>query len=414
MTKTFLRFLPFWIFLVFFKFGGALHYSLVSPLGERVLPLWIVGLIMGGGSIVQFLLDVPAGHLLDRYGYRKLLKLTTFIFLFAAVAYIFDFTLVTYLISMVVSTFGWLFFGPGVNAYILSHAPREYAGRFMSLRDVSGSIGVVLSSAVLPFVVLFTPRAMGWVIFALLFIAWISLYFSPEDTHSVHEEIKLPTQHHYIKRNSLAVTMKAMKKLDPASSMLLIAGLVAGIFYGAIWFVVPLVIASQAAGSELLGIGLGIFDFAIVLLGFFLGNLADRANRRSLVFFGLLVFSISGMLIGFNFGWLFLLFGFLATSGDEMSEISLWSWLHSLDREHDSDGLISGVINFFSDVGWAIGPIMAGFLYTVIGPSWTILIAALPILVAWMVYQFILKRHRRYGISPVPVPRKPHRARHRT
>src|SRR6185312_16650905 len=188
MAKTFLRFLPFWIFLVFFKFGGGLHYSLVSPLGERVLPLWIVGLIMGGGSIVQFMLDVPAGHLLDRYGYRKLLKLTTFVFIFAAVCYIFDFTLVTYLLSMVISTFGWLFFGPGVNAYILSHAPKEYAGRFMSLRDVSGSIGIVLSSAVLPFVVLFTPQVMGWIIFALLFVAWIALFFSPEDKHSVHEE----------------------------------------------------------------------------------------------------------------------------------------------------------------------------------------------------------------------------------
>jgi len=62
-------------------------------------------------------------------------------------------------------------------------------------------------------------------------------------------------------------------------------------FYGTIWFVVPLVIAHQAH-MGLLGIGLGMFDFAIVALGFLLGNLADKSNKRALVFFGLLLFSL--------------------------------------------------------------------------------------------------------------------------
>lgn len=390
-----------------------MHYSLISPLGEKLLPLGVVGLLMGGGSIVQLLLDVPAGYIMDRFGYLRFLKITTFIFLFAAVCILGGLTQNVYIWSIVLSTFGWLFFGPGVNAYILSHAPKESAGRFMSIRDVSGSIGVVLASAVLPFVLLFSPEKMGYVLLVLLGLAFIFLFASPKDRVSVHSEVKLATHHHYIKRHFLGTTIKAFKKLNPASGMLVLLQLAGSIFYGAVWFVVPLVIAHQAS-SGLLGVGLGMFDFAIVVLGFLFGNLADKSNKRTLVFFGLLLFSVGGILLGWNFGWLFLLFGFLATAGDEMAGLSLWSWLHSLDKEHAQDGTIAGVINLFQDLGWAIGPIVAGFLYEPFGATWTIVFGSVPIFLTWLAYQFFIHRH----ITGIPVgliiPAKPHRHRHRT
>lgn len=416
MRQIFWKFFPFWIFLIFFKFGGGLHYSLISPLGEKFLPLWLVGILMGGSSLVQLLLDVPAGHLLDRYGYLRFLKITAFLFLLAALFISYGLSINTYFLSIFFSIFGWLFFGSGVNAYILSHAPKESAGKFISLRDVAGSIGMMLGSAALPFVLLFAPRYnyMGYVIFAFLFVSFIALFFSPKDRVSVHAETKLPTQHHYIRRHFIHTTIQAMKRLNPASSMLIMLDLAGSIFYGVIWFVVPLVIAHQA-DAKLLGLGLGIFDFAIVALGFLLGSLADKANKRTLVFFGLLIFSISSMLLGLNFGWLFLLFGFLATTGDEMAGLSLWSWLHSLDREHANDGVIASVIGFFQDLGWAIGPVFAGIAYGLVGPSMTIIIGAIPIFIIWAIYQIKMREyHSHSGLSFALIPKKPHRARHKT
>ncbi|MFA6304382.1 MAG: MFS transporter [Patescibacteria group bacterium] len=410
MRNVFIKFIPFWIFLIIYKLGGSLHYSLISPLGERLLPLWIVGLLMGGSSIIQMLLDVPAGHFLDRFGYLKLLKLTTFIFLFAGIAFIFNFTIATYIISLIAATFGWVLFGPGVNAYILSQAPKKNSGTFISFRDIFGSAGVFLASAVLGLVLALTPTTIGTIIFAIMLAALAALYFSPPDTISVHHEQKLPTQHHYIRRNYPHKLLPILKKLNPASSMLLLTGLTSSIFYGVIWFVVPIVIANSA-NSGLLSIGLGIFDFAIVALGFLLGKMADKGNKRTLVFFGLLLFAVSGILIGFNFNWLFLVLGFLATTGDEMASISLWSWLHSLDKEHANDGLLSGAINLFQDLGWAIGPIISGFLFTLIGPSWTIMFSAVLLFATWIVYQFLIKQHR-LSSTGIDIPKKPHRARH--
>jgi len=34
--NIFWKFLPFWFFLIFFKFGASLHYTIISPLGEKL------------------------------------------------------------------------------------------------------------------------------------------------------------------------------------------------------------------------------------------------------------------------------------------------------------------------------------------------------------------------------------------
>lgn len=406
------RFWPFWLFLGFFKFSAGMHYSLISPLGEELLPLWVVGLLMGGGSLLQLLLDVPAGHIMDRYGYLKFLKVTTVAFFVAGACLMFGLTDVTYILSIVFATVGWLFFGPGVDAYVLSHAPKPYASRFIAQRDIFDSVGVVFSSAALPLVLAFSPYATGLLLVSFFGLALFMLFLSPRDTVSAHHEIKIPTHHHFVRRNYFATTVAAIKKLNPASSMLLLLGLASSTFYGIIWFVVPLVIAHEAHAGAL-SIGLGVFDFAIVMLGFFLGKLADTLNRSMLVFFGLLLFSVAGIALGFNFGWLFILFGFLATTGDEMASVSLWSWLHALDRTHDHDGAVAGVINLFQDIGWAIGPAVAGLLYGVVGPSWSIALGAIPIVLTLVWYKFFMYRAHGEGAYTHDIPQKPHKRRHR-
>lgn len=411
-SRILLHFLPFWIYLIVFKLAGGLHYSLISPFGETLFPLWIVGLIMGGGSLIQLLLDVPAGHLLDKYGYKKLLVVTTIIFFVGALCFLFKLTALSFIVSLTFATFGWLFFGPGVNAYILSHTPREASGKFISFRDVFGSVGVVLSSAVLAFALTLPSQTVGLLLSFLFLLSTLAIIMSPKDKFSVHHKEKIPSQHHYIRRHVLLDTLKAIKKLNPASGILLMLGFSASTFYGTIWFVVPLVIV-HSDNSGFLSLGLGIFDFAVVILGFLLGNLADKANKRTMVFFGLLIFSIAGLFLGFNFGWLFLILGFLATAGDEMASISLWSWLHNLDREHAEDGLVSGVINLFQDLGWAVGPIFAGIFYSIIGPAWTITVSAIFIVATWLIYQFMVHRHID-GVAYHLLPRKPHRARHKS
>ena len=58
ITVTLLRaFLAFWFFLAFYKFAATLHYSVLAPLGAHLMPLWIVGLLIGGESFFQMVFD---------------------------------------------------------------------------------------------------------------------------------------------------------------------------------------------------------------------------------------------------------------------------------------------------------------------------------------------------------------------
>lgn len=412
VTATLLKtFLAFWLFLAVDKFALTLHYSLLSPLGAQILPLWIVGLLIGGESFLQMLLDVPAGRIVDRFGRRRMLFVGLAALAFAALLFM-RFTLPTFVASIGFSVIGWLFVGPGVNAYLLSYARKETSGRFLALRDTFFSIGVVLASVSLPFALLYTPFLMGAAILALAGVAFLLLVASPPDKPVAHGTHTLPAEPYHVRRTALLKSLRAIRRLNPASGMLCLYSFVAAIFYGAIWFVVPLAIASDPS-QQLLGLGLGIFDLSVVALGVVIGALVDRGNRRVLVFYGLLLFAVMGLLLGLTLGPLFLLFGFLATAGDETAGLSLWSWLHSLDKEHAHDGAIAGVISFSEDFGYAIGPVLAGFTYAALGPGWSIALAALPLLILWLSYSAFVRPTLSAVFSLADVPRMPRRRRHK-
>lgn len=380
--------LPFWIFVVLFKFGAGLHYSLLSSLGTRVLPIWVVGILVGTGAFFQLIFDVPAGYLLDRFGYVRLLRIATFVFMLAAFSLLFGLSLVTFTITLALSTLGWLFMGPGSNAYMLSHAPKAVAGKYMGFYHTMSSGGVVLATIVLTLVVTRSAQFIGIVIGGLLFCAWIAILLVSRESNSVHTEKKLTHHHYYIRRHFLSHLFKVVKQLNPASSILMLQSFSGCLFYGVIWFTVPLILAG-GSHSGLLGVSLSVFDLAVVILGTFLGKLADRIQSKKLVFLGLLTFATTGTLLGFNLNLWFLLLGFLATAGDEMSAVSLWAWLDRLDKKHNEDGLISGAVIMFEDLGWTIGPIFAGIVFNYFGPSWAITLAALPIFVVWLISLFL-------------------------
>lgn len=403
---------PFWAFILLYKIGAALHYSLNSPLGEKVVPLWAVGIAMGLAAGIQLVLDVPAGFLLDRLGYRRLLRIGTSIFLVAISCLFFELTPTTYFLTLGISALGWLFFMPGISAYILAAANPENAGRFMSMRDTFNSLGTVGGAIIFPLAIILPVPYTAGIMFFFLAASLLALWLTPKEKTSVHTEKKIATQHYHVRRDYLGKVIRAMKHLDPASSLLVLQGFSASVFYATVWFVVPIMIVRT--GNNLLSLGLGIFDFAIVALGFLFGTLADRWNKRLLILGGLLVFAVTGVFLGFNFNWWFLVLGFIATSGDELSSLSLWAWLDNIKRDHTENGLISGAISFTQDLGWAIGPVMAGFLFVSIGPTWTIVAGSLMLFLTWTVSVARTTIHP--GISSVVAARyaKPHRPRHKT
>ncbi|MDO8556784.1 MAG: MFS transporter [Nanoarchaeota archaeon] len=409
--SVFLSFFAFWVFCIVFKFGTGLHYTLIAPLGERLLPLWIVGLVMSIASIIQLVLDIPAGNLLDRFGYRNLLAVGTGIFMVAVLLWLKTDALF-FVGSVLLASFGWLFFGPGRNAYVLAHATKQESGKFLGFRDVFSSLGTVLACLTIPFLIVKPNNIIVAVLFGLLACSLIAILLSPRDKkHMVHADFPHERTHHQ-RRHLFRNICSVMRRLSPASTLLLALQFVAALFYGVVWFVIPLVIAHAVNNASILGVGLGMFDFAVVIAGSLLCTLVDKVNKKLMIFVGLFIFSFAGLLLGWSFGLLFLLFAFLSTTGDEIASLPLWAWLHQLDKRHNRDGLISGVINLFEDLGWTVGPLVAGILYVLVGPTMTLVLGALPLLVLFGAYYFVVQKHM-IKVSLFAVPVRPHKARHK-
>jgi MFS family permease len=386
-----LKLLPFWTYVLLFKFGAGLHYSLISILGVQIMSPWAVGLAVGGAALLQLVLDVPAGWLLDRLGYVRLLRWSTVAFVLSTAVLFLGLTRLTFGLTLLLSTIGWLFFGPGTSAYVLARAPKESVGQWMGFSSAVASAGIVLATTVLGFVVGWSPRSLGLILTILIVGALVAIIATPSTKPPVQAE-EPPRQDSPVRRRRLQGLLVAVRKLHLPGFLLLLQGLTACLFYGAIWFTVPLVMA-DGTRHGLLGIGLGVFDLAAVVLGTWLGKLADRYDQKWLTFGGLLIFAVAGTLLGFNLNLWFLVLGFVATAGDEMSRVSLWAWLVHLDESHERNGLLNGGIAMFEDLGWTIGPVAAGFLYVAIGPSWTICLAALPIFALWLVASVLMLQH---------------------
>ncbi|MDB4984757.1 MAG: hypothetical protein JWM20_936 [Patescibacteria group bacterium] len=391
-----LRLAPFWIFLIFFKFGGGLHYTMLAPLGSQVFPVWIVGILIGVSAFIQMLLDVPSGYMTDRFGYKKMLVVTTIFFVAASAVFLFGLTKATFLWSLAVSVIGWQFFSPGINAYAIGHSDDETVGKIISAKDVFASSGIVLASALVGFAVSWNVPLLGKILILIFIIACAAMLLAPADL--------APKPEHHRKKlhpKFWKVAWKAAHDLKPVSYLLMITSFTASTFYAIIWFVVPLLIATQVH-AHTLSLGLGVFDFSVVILGFFIGTLADKYDRKLLILLGIVIFAVAGILLGHNFGYAFILLGFVATAGDELSGVSLWAWLYALDKKHEHYGLITGMIELWSDLGWSVGPILAGILYVAVGPSWTIATGGIIILLNLGVYLFMVKHPLPHSLEKLP------------
>lgn len=403
-AKPFFKLFPFWIFIIFFKSAAALHYTLFPILSEQLFPVWVAGLLVSLEAFFQMLFDVPAGYLLDRFGYVRTLMVSTSSFLLGAGVLAFGIKPWTVILSLVFAFVGWIFFGPGIDAYILVKSERKLAGRYMALRDTTASAGVVIGMVALPFVVHLEARFVALIMAVPFVLSLFALMRASKDTASIMEKRKKGHHSYLIRRHFIHHVLASVRKLNPVSSVLMLQRFSAAFFYGTLWFVLPLMMLEMTQKGPM-SFALAVFDLSTLLMGFLLGRLADRWNKRHLIFLGMMLFSIFALFLGFHFGFLFILFGFLATTGDEMASISLWAWLDELDTKHTEDGLISGMLTLAEDLGWTAGPLLAGLLYIPLGPTWTIVIGGGMITLAWIASSFMLFRppYTRAAVFHTPI-----------
>ena len=379
-SKQATTFSPLWFYIVLFKFGAGIHYAMIAVLGAQILPFWLVGLCVSYASLIELVCDIPAGFFLEKYGYLRMLRLTTILFLCAAGALLFGLTPLTYFISITFGAFGWLFFTPGINAYLLAHGAVPIIGRLFGILRASEGAGIMFATIGLPFFVRLPVPLLGLVMMYPLLGALAALAIGTRFHMPSTLPKKIQTKQAAVKA-SFREIQSAFRHLHPVGTALGLYMVCIATFYGFIWFIYPLLINAGTA-PEVLSASMTMLEFAMIIAGFTVARLADSARKKQLIFAGLGIVTAMSVLLGFTFHPILIALCFVLSFGDELVRTTLWAWLDAKAEKNEQHGVVTGVINFLEDLGWTLGPTIAGFLFASMGASTTLRIAGVIMVVS--------------------------------
>lgn len=366
------RFTPLWFFIFLFKFGAGIHYSLITVLGAQIFPLWAVGLCVGAASFIQLVLDVPAGFMLERHGHLRMLRVSTICFLLAGGALLFGLSPPSYVVTVIFSALGWLFFGPGVSAYLLSHGPVAVMGRLTALRRMCEAIGITCALLGLAHFSTFPVTIVGLIIIYPMLGSLAALVLA--------QRAHIPTILHKETRSRRVVAMTPLAtlrtvatKLHPVGTVMALHVFAASVFYSMIWFLFPLLIV-HSANPGIFSVALASLDLTVLFVAMPIGILVDRYAKRPLVVLGMAMMAVAALALSQAVTLLVIAFAIAVSLGDEIAIVSLWAWLDERTSKVHHEGIVTGALTFIEDLGWCTGPVLAGILAGALTGSETLVV----------------------------------------
>lgn len=377
LLNAYKPFVASWVAIVLFKVGAVLHYSTITVLGAQVLPIWVVGAGNAVAAGLQLALDIPAGLLVQRYGAARMLGLSTCALLVAAGVWFFGVTPQTYVVSLLASALGWLFFSPAHSAYILANAPASHVGRLSAARRIMEGVGGLIPTALLPLYVTLPSKTIGLLMLYPLLGSLVALYIV-----GLHERGKKRVLPARSPRVSLITRVThALRTTGIAGGVMMGWTFALSAFYGGLWLVVPLLVAR---GNPVLSIALVGIELSSIMIGGVAGKLADSKARRRVFLPSALIGALAALLVGHVGSWWFVGAVLVLSFADEFVTDTLWTFIHGRTQGKHIEGVVSGAVTFFDDLGYMVGPALAGFLFA-FGSATVFTALALPIVAMFLI-----------------------------
>lgn len=342
----------FWVFILLFKLAVGIHYAVIGAIGARFLPLWSVGIAVGSMALIECILIIPFGANLHRIGVFRALFLGILATALSAFCLFLPLTPYSYLASAMIAGFGWLFFNPSVDSYLIATAPRSTVGTLLGIRRTMNSLGIALGVLLLPVLVSLPAAYIG---FVMLFPLTGSIFGLIVQRRNLPCPPLGPSviQHRIAEsfRTKLLTVLRMPK-------VLLLAGytLFNSLLFGVLWFWIPIYLETHPLSPA--NLGLLVLDAIVIFTGLPIGAFIDTHRKLPIAFLSMSTVVILTFLLAPGKGMIFVLLCAAISIADEFVNLSLWSML----PPKMNLGLATGVINFMNDVGWTVAPILAGFL----------------------------------------------------
>jgi MFS family permease len=344
-------------------FSSMLGIGIIVPL----LPIYAedlgakglsIGIIFSGFSLTRAIFSPVAGRISDRWGRKIPIAMGLLFYGIVSICYIFSTTVIDLILIRFAQGFSAAFIIPLAMAYIGEISPSGKEGSYIGLFTVSlfagFGFGPILGGALMDRIGIISNF---YTMSGLCLIAFILVVIWLPELHYEEKEIKWEINKSYfdLLRNPVVIGLFLYRFTMAYCRGILMTFL-------------PL-FAHDSIGMS--GFEVGIVISANVLLNSFLqapsGRLADRYDRKRLIFFGALSFIISLFLITHTLTFLQVFIISIAMGISGAVSLPAASAIAIQEGKRYGMGTVMGIYDMGMSIGLVFGPVTGGLIADLIG-----------------------------------------------
>lgn len=357
-----------------------------------------IGLLLSLVSVAGILIDLPMGSLCDLTSRKRLMMFGLIISIIATIL-IFSFK------GNLLLVFTFLFWGIAYqswkvprDAYFASLTEKknraEFYGWDMEVKYLGQTLGPLIGGFILLYLS-FSGIVSFYIAFLALGVLMVIIYIKETNKRSLVKAVAKTTR-----LSTFISELKEFKHFGIFGLVLLFFSLLFTTFEQILWTFEPLFYGPDVLNipASLGGLLLAFFSLPGIFLSCYAGKLADKVGKKKVLFLGLILIGISLIMFS-KMSNLYLVFAFalLISLGWVLSLPALDGLIVDLSYKHRK-GEISGIWNFFMDVGFVLGPLLGGFIAESFGIRNVFSILGILFLIS-LVLIFFMKNRTEYVLS---------------
>lgn len=379
---------------------GEASLRLITEINYAILPVFIMtiynefiaGIFMAiANSIQAFILNPISGSLADRNGTKPLMIIGSIVLIIGSLIMSF---MPLSLGSVIIFTVSLFFYYAlrNTETYILRMAQKNKGGLIFGVSENIFSISYFLTTIFIPFFLINDMYKVATLIVSVVATINLFIIFTIKNDNvflGAGNKSKGSIFSSISPLKSIKSGINFVKVNNNYPLMTLSGATFQGVFYGSIWFLIPIQIVNVGFSGFYDGLQLGIYEIVTIFLATYSGYLADKYNWRHLHSFGWCLVVIGVLFLPFySFPLGLIIIGAIIALGNNLFWFAAEHALEKYDIDHEEDGEFISLKTMMSNLGYAISPLVCGFLYKVYGFSVALLFASVvcSIIGVWMIY----------------------------
>lgn len=344
---------------LFTMFFAAIGFGIILP----ILPFYSerfgatpmdLGILTAIFAFISLIFSPIVGGLADRVGRKKVLLAGTAVFSFSYLLFAFASNLQSLFIARAIEALAAAGIFPACASLISDFTTEQQRGKAMALVGMTFSLGFILGPALGGLAEILSIQGAFLLAASLGAINFASVFFN----------LKEPKE----KPESRDIARKEISLLEHVSSPLLLifaSGMMISFLIGGLQATLALYTHDRMGfGAGDVGIVFTIIGILIMFFQFLSGSLVSRFGEVRMIQMGLFLSTLGFLSLAFSYDWLTLLLPLaVLVLGNAFVFPSVASLVSK--RAQGKRGVVMGLVSSFQSLGQFIGPLLAGYLFTI-------------------------------------------------